>query len=98
MNIAKIIGAIQDLDAKENIREKKFATLAIRRSKMIITLIGVTIIGFICTYTYVVINRRDIEQKQEELQRENEIIQAKLKQEEERRIQAINKYNYDPEI
>lgn len=63
-----------------------------------ITLLAVLIIGFILTYTYVVINRREIEQRQKELQRENETIQEKLKQEEERRIEAINKYNYDPEI
>lgn len=63
-----------------------------------ITLLAVLIIGFILTYTYIVMNRREIEQKQEASQRENEIF-LKLLEEADRqtREERVNR-DYEPEI
>lgn len=47
-----------------------------------ITLLGVLIIGGIIIYTYIVTERQEIQKKQEALQRENEILQEKLKEQE----------------
>lgn len=58
---------------------------------MIITLIGVTVIGFILVYTYIETDRQEIQRKQEALQRENDILQAKLKEQEKIRHEEILK-------
>ena len=68
-----------------------------RRSKMI-TLIGVLIIIGIIMYTYVEMDRREIQKKQEALQRENDILQAKLKEQERIRHEEFMNKEYDPQI
>jgi len=65
---------------------------------MIITLIGVTIIGGIAMYTYIELDRQEIQKKQEALQKENERLQARIKAEEERRHKEMLEKEYDPQI
>jgi uncharacterized membrane protein len=53
-----------------------------KEANKMITLLGVLIIGGIIIYTYIVTERQEIQKKQEALQRENEILQEKLKEQE----------------
>jgi len=62
---------------------------------MVIILIGVTIIGIILAYTYIETDRQEIQKKQEALQRENDILQAKLKEQERLRHEEFMKKDYE---
>jgi hypothetical protein len=65
---------------------------------MVIILIGLTVIGVICAYTYIETDRREIQRKQEALQRENEILQAKLKEQEKIRHDESLKHIGEAEV
>jgi len=65
---------------------------------MIMTLIAVVIGGFFLAYVYIEHDRAEIQAKQEALQRENNILQARIKAEEERRHKEMLENEYDPQI
>jgi len=62
---------------------------------MVITLIGVTVIGFIFAYTYVEVDRQEIQKKQEALQKEAEALKAKQAIEEKRRHEEFMNKPYE---
>jgi len=65
---------------------------------MIMTLIAVVIGGFLLAYVYIEHDRAEIQAKQEALQRENNILQARINAEEERRHKEMLEKEYDPQI
>ena len=60
-----------------------------------ITLIGVLIIGGIIMYTYVIMDRQEIERKQEALKRAEEILDAKLAEQEKLRHKGFMNRPYE---
>ena len=62
---------------------------------MIITLIGVTVIGFILAYTYVEMDRQEIQKKQEALRKAEEELDARLKEQERIRHEEFMKKDYE---
>jgi uncharacterized membrane protein (DUF106 family) len=65
---------------------------------MIITLIGVTIIGFICFYTYIETDRQEIQKKQEALQKAQDALDARLKEQERLRHEETIKHIGEAEV
>jgi len=62
---------------------------------MVIILIAVVIIGFILAYTYVEMDRRDIQKKQKALQKATEELDARLKEQERLRHEEFMKKPYE---
>jgi len=62
---------------------------------MIITLLAVVIIGFILVYTYIETDRQEIQKKQEALQKAEEELDARLKEQERIRHEEFMKKDYE---
>jgi hypothetical protein len=62
---------------------------------MIITLIGLTVIGFILAYAYIEADRQEIQKKQEALQKAQEALDARLKEQERLRHEAFMNKPYE---
>lgn len=63
-----------------------------------IVLIVVLIIGFILIYTYIEIDRAEIQRKQEALHKAQDALDARLKEQERLRHEESLKRSYDAEV
>lgn len=63
-----------------------------------ITLIGVLIIGGIIMYTYIELDRQEIQKKQEALRKAEDALDARLKEQERLRHEEFMNKEYDPQI